>query len=118
MKLTDLQLYQENNKYYLSAKLLHEDKKGYYEASIPKIDLHISRDCEVNISSGHDCFGVPYKMVDIDLGFGLLCVKPFNEKGDFITMTCLEEKVHEMTLDEIENELGYKIKLKKESRPC
>jgi len=112
MKLTDLQLYQENNKYYLSAKFFYEDKQGYYEASIPKIDLHISPDCEVNISSGYDCFNVPYKIVDVDLGFGLLYAKPFNEKGDFFTLTRLEEKVHEMTLDEIEKALGYKIKLK------
>lgn len=114
MKLTDLELYQENNNYYLSVKFLHEDKKGYYEVSIPKIDLHISHDCEVNISSGYDVFGVPYKIVDIDLGFGLLYAKPFNEKGDLFTMTCLEEKIHKMTLAEIEKELGYKIELQKE----
>ncbi len=112
MHLTDLQLYQENNKYYLSAKLLHEDKRGYYEMSIPKINLNISQDCEVNITSGCDCFGAPYRTVDVDLGFGRLYAKPFNNKGDHIVYTCLEEKVHEMTLDEIEKTLGYKIKLK------
>ena len=115
MKLTDLKLYQENNNYYLSAKFLHEDKKGYYEVSIPKIDLHVSPNCEVNISGGHDCFGAPYKIVDVDFGFGLLYAKPFNEKGNFFTTTCLEEKVHKMTLTEIEKELGYKIELQKEN---
>ena len=112
MHLTDLQLYQENNKYYLSAKLLHEDKRGYYEMSIPKIYLDISQNCEVNITNRCDCFNTSYTTVDVDLGFGRLYAKPFNDKGDRIVYTCLEEKVHEMTLDEIEKTLGYKIKLK------
>ena len=113
MKLNDLQLYQENNKYYLSAKFFYEDKRGYYELSIPKIELPVSSSCcEVNLNSGYDVLDVPYKIVDVDFGFGLLYAKQFNDKGDFFTLTCLEEKVHEMTLDEIEKELGYKIKLK------
>lgn len=112
MKLTDLQLYKENNQYYLSAIFFHEDKKGYYELSVPKIKLPVSQDCEVNMTSGCDCFNKAYKTVDVHLGFGSLSAKPFNDKGDLLTLTCLEEKVHKMTLAEIEEELGYKIELK------
>lgn len=117
MKLQDLQLYQENNKYYLSANFLYENKIGFYDLSIPKIELPISPSCcEVNLNSGYDDCNVPYKIVDVDFGFGLLYAKQFNDKGDFFTLTCLEEKVHEMTLDEIEKALGYKIKLKEKTK--
>ena len=113
MILNDLQLYKENNKYYLSAIFDYEDKKGFYELSVPKIEFPVSQHCEVNLVSGHDELNVPYRIVDVDLGFGsLLYAKSFNSEGDFFKLTCLEEKVHEMTLDEIEKALGYKIKLK------
>ena len=39
--IKDLQLYKENNKYYLSALVEHEDKRGVYEVSIPKIEFPI-----------------------------------------------------------------------------
>lgn len=117
MKVKDLQLYKENNKYYLSALLDEEDKRGYYEVSIPKIILPISFDCFVN-NETDTYFGVPHRTVTIDLGFGGLYVEPFDDDNNYYTMKVLNEKVHEMTLDEIEKELGYKVKLKEENRPC
>lgn len=112
MTLNDLQLYKENNKYYLSAMFFHEDKKGYYEVSIPKIKLPVSQDCAVNFSSRYDDYHKPYKIVDVDFGFGILFAEPFDDECNFLTMKCIEEKVHPMTLAEIEKELGYKIELK------
>jgi hypothetical protein len=113
MKLTDLQLHKENGKYYLSAIFLHEDNKGIYEASIPKIEFPIPLECELNSTSYVDSWNrtVHYE-ANVDFGFCKLDVLPFDGKDKFFTMTCLEEKVHEMTLDEIEKALGYKIKLK------
>ena len=113
MTVKDLQLYKENNRYYLSALLDHEDKKGYYEVSVPKINLPISLCCGINTETD-TYFGVPHHTVTIDLGFGGLYVEPFNDENNHFTMTCLDEKVHKMTLAEIEKELGYKIELQKE----
>lgn len=116
MILKDLQLYKENNKYYLSAIFDYENKKGFYELSVPKIEFPVSQHCEVNLTSGYDELHVPYRIVDVDLGFGkILYAKSFNDEKDFFTLTCLEEKVHKMTLGEIEKELGYKIELQKEN---
>ena len=111
MILKDLQLYKENNKYYLSALLDQETKNGYYEVSVPRIRLPISFDCHINCETD-TYFGVPHHTVTIDLGFGDLYVEPFDDDNNYYTEKCLEEKVHEMTLAEIEKELGYKIKLK------
>lgn len=117
MTVKDLQLYKENNKYYLSALLDHEDKRGIYEVSMPKIRLPIYSDCAINAES-NNYFGTPHYTVTVNFGFGELDVESLDENNNFYTLTCLEEKVYEMTLAEIEKELGYKIKLKEENRPC
>ncbi len=116
MHLTDLQLYKEDDKYYLCAKFLHEDKRGLHEVSIPKIEFPVSPNCDVSLNSGYDSSYVPYRNVQVDFGFDtLFYARSFNDEGHLFTITCIEEKVHEMTLAEIENTLGYKIKLKEEN---
>ena len=67
MTIKDLQLYKENNKYYLQALLDEEDKRGYYQVSIPKIRLLISFDCFVN-NETDIYFGVSHRIVSVDLG--------------------------------------------------
>ena len=46
------------------------------------------------------------------LGLGKLYAEPFDNDENYYTVTCVEEKVHKMTLADIEKELGYKIELK------
>ena len=109
--LKDLKLYKENEKYYLSALLIHEDKEGVYEASIPKIELPIASDCSIDYT--HETYGYhPETIFTVDFGFGKLYVLPFDDDKNYCTLTCIEEKVRKMTLAEIEKELGYKIELK------
>ena len=112
MTVKDLQLYKENNTYYLSAILHYENEKGIYETSIPRIELPISSNVQVDIESYCDIWKKVIKFGSVDFGFGKLSIKPFNDEGNFFTTTCIEEKVHKMTLAEIEEKLGYKIKLK------
>lgn len=111
MTIKDLQLYKENDQYYFSAVFNYEDKKGYYEMSVPKIKLPISY-CQITHDHSYDILYGDVHDVKVDLGFCTLNAYPFNDKGTFFTVTCLEEKVHKMTLAEIEKELGYKIELK------
>jgi hypothetical protein len=113
MKLTDLHLNKKDGSYYyLSATLLHEDEKGYYEINVPKIPLHISKEINLTHSIETNTY-VPYEYATIDLGFGELDIFK-DDDGNFFTATCIEEKTHEMTIDEIEKKLGYKIKIVKE----
>lgn len=113
MTVKDLQLYKENNQYYLSTVLNYEDKSGYYEISVPKIELPISN-CQVSIESAYDIWCGYQKTAKVDFGFCILDALPVvtDNQETLFTMKCIEEKVHPMTLDEIEKELGYKIELK------
>lgn len=112
MTIQDLQLYKENNRYYLKAILLHEDKKGFYTITIPKIKFPITNPMSINTETTHDIWNGTQKTAHIDFGFGGLEIIPDESTDTFYTTICLEEKVHKMTLAEIEEELGYKIELK------
>lgn len=112
LKLKDLQLYKENDKYYLSAIFAQEDEIGFHEISVPKILLPISPKCSVDTDIGATIFGVVYNTVAVDFGIVRLHAEPFDDKRNFYTKKLISEKAHEMTLEEIEKELGYKIKLK------
>ena len=114
MIVKDLQLYKEGNKYYLKAILFHEDKKGFYEITVPKIKFPITNPTSINTESTYDIWYGNQTTAHIDFGFGGLEIMP-NNSGLFYTATCIEEKVHKMSLAEIEKELGYKIELKKEN---
>ena len=109
--IKDLQLYKENNRYYLSALVEHEDERGVYEISIPKIELPVERNCIID-KTVIDRNYKPHTVVSINFGLGELYAEPFDDSGDYYTVTCVEEKVHKMTLADIEKELGYKIELK------
>lgn len=109
--IKDLQLYKENNQYYLSALVNYEDKSGIYEISIPKIKFPIERNCIIDRTIGERNYK-PYTTVSIDFGLGKLYVEPFDNNDSYYTVTYVEEKVHKMTLADIERKLGYKIELK------
>ena len=111
--IKDLKLYKEDNKYYLSAFIDYENKQGIYEISVPKIKLPITQNCCINNTSG-TCDSKFYTTVSIDFGLGELYAEPFDDSGHYYTVTCIEEKVHKMTLADIEKELGYKIELKED----
>ena len=107
-RITDLKLYKENDQYYLSALIAHEDKNGIYEVSIPKIKFPVTPECTIKHIQKSDYY-MPYITVGLDFGLGTLYAEPFNSQGHCFTLTCIEEKVRKMTLADIEKELGYKI---------
>lgn len=113
LKLKDLQLYKEDDKYYLSAIFDQEDEAGFYELSVPKILFPIAPNCSIDINVGTNIFGVLYNnTVAVDFGVVRLYANPFDNEGNLYTKKLISEKAHEMTLEEIEKELGYKIRLK------
>lgn len=115
MTVKDLKLYKEDNQYYLSGVFNYENENGFYELTVPKIEFPVQRNIEMNSSCCSDLWGHTFKFAKVDFGFCRLDVLPFNEDKDLYTLTCLEEKIHTMTLAEIERELGYKVKLKEEN---
>ena len=107
----------KTNKYYLSAVYYAEDDKGKYKIEIPNIKLNVRTDRLPNISEflvDHHYIAPPTYVQEIDLGFGSLRLGICQGgafKGSTYIMTTLEEKTQELTLEEIEKKLGYKIKI-------
>ena len=111
-ELKDIKLVHEITEWYLDLTYEYEDKKGIYEIHIPRVILPISDNMmpfiDINRSRYHDpCIqmGV-YKLplAEAETKHGVEGKYPY-------TIKTLNEKCQEMTLEEVEKKLGYKIKL-------
>lgn len=98
--------------YYLSATYRVEDNHTIREIDIPKIRLNLD-DKRFRIEIENDPF-LCHRVGRVDLGFGELPIDwDMNKDGQayLFTEKILEEKYTEMTMDEIEKKLGYKVKI-------
>ena len=112
LELKKFELLKDERGYYLSAKYMVEDKHSIREVDIPKIRLKLDEEC-FHIKTMHDPHGC-YRVANIDLGFGELPLDwDKNEDGlaYLYREKILQEKYTEMTMDEIEKKLGYKVKI-------
>ena len=103
--LKDLQLHHDKNGYYLSAKYDIKDGENHYEMNIPRLELYIKGYPDITVNGGSLRFGWADECL-INLGFGDLPARKVNEA--WYTYKTITE---ELTLDEIEKRLGYKIKI-------
>jgi hypothetical protein len=79
------------------------------ELHIPRIAIPLNPN-NIKIKADCDCVvGAPVRYY-ADLGFGEMKLLP-DKNGAAFTITTIEEKPKEMTLDEIEKKLGYKVKI-------
>lgn len=92
--------------YFLSLTYRYEDENGEYEVHYPKIILYIVR------NSLPKCKATRTDSMTVNFGMG-----EFDIFESPQTKT-IREKEYEMTLEEIEEKLGYKVKIveKKERR--
>lgn len=109
-KLTKLELYSENDEYYLRAEyeVIYTHRKT--KITIPKIRLPLFNNPliikgVVNLDS---MYTKPTH--EINIGFGELEMCD-DHKGNFMYEEVLEEYVQKMTIDEIEKKLGYKVEI-------
>lgn len=107
-------LYDEDGKYYLKLIYTFSNSNGVFEIEIPKVRLQIETLVEINnTSEGITCGGI-YKRTALrnNLKFESFTL-PFeiDSNGNTFTIECIEKFLKEMTLEEIENKLGYKIKI-------
>lgn len=95
--------------YYLSAKYRVEDVHSIREIVIPRILLGVKPNFVAIRQEGDT-----WLRSEADIGFGY-CTLGDADFGNGINTNfiehILEEKTHEMTLDEIEKKLGYKVKI-------
>lgn len=120
--LKDLKLYEENGQYYLDATYVKESLNQIAEIHVPKIQLpFISSGCDtITINQGTYCN--IYNKAYIEVGIYTFPIEKvyetkhakadvLSDNGVYYTWKFIDEKTKEMTLEEIEQKFGHKIKL-------
>lgn len=105
--LDDIHVYEDDGKYFVDVSYIIEDDYTKSRLHVHKIALPIKSDMIVLHCA--TCCGNEH----LSVSFGEECkLKAVPDaSGNLYTKTVIEERPHEMTLAEIEEELGYKIKI-------
>lgn len=121
-QITDMEFYQENNRFYGKIKARGEDEKGVWELEVPKVFTGFSVGERVFPEEVYDpdFMREPDKRVVIN-GQRFNVEKAFDTKvkHDILyKMNLVEPRVVDMTIEEIEEKLGHKIRIvdKKEDK--
>ena len=96
-------IHSEDGKYFLHVAYILENDNGIYKLDFPRVDLPIRE--------RHFITGESWGFPTIDLGIGDRRLYRSPETKKEYTIETLEEKVHKLTLAEIEERLGYKIEI-------
>ena len=116
VRLNQRSVYVENGRIFLCLSYLYNDEKGTHEFLMPKIDLGLS---PIRFSFKREEFDVglcaeAHLLNDNGCEFLLLPkyvpVDGANRAVSYIDKI-IKPAVHEMTLEEIERELGYSVKI-------
>ena len=105
----NIELYQEDGRYYFKVDFDYEDDYAYYKGKIERIPFDF-RLYSIKMRNDDYFFNSKTK-ITVNLG---MCedmeIYP-NNNGDYFTLTVVKEKIYEMTMEEIEKKLGYKVKI-------
>lgn len=114
VKITNqkFELYEEDGKYYLRVDFDYENEYGTYKGHVNKIKFDFllkgieyeHRGCS---QSARAEFVVPSNDTCVNCLFDIL----MDSSNNLFTIESVKEKVHEMTVEQIEKKLGYKIKI-------
>lgn len=110
VKLTRISLGRDSVGYYISVIYEYEDERGFHELRVPRILLPIDENKFPNISVPDYSIGDRFSVM-IDIGFGPAYIYKDTDKDTFIEDILVQEKIHRMTITEIENKLGYRIEI-------
>lgn len=108
-KLTDIQFFEENGQYFFRLKYRYEDDRSVSEIMIPKLCIPIAID-RLIISKEKLWSDYTYT-ADIGFGHCYMCAVMVNGESTVYAEKIIKEKTKEMTVSEIEKQLGYKIKI-------
>jgi hypothetical protein len=121
--LKNAHLFAEYGQFYISAKYIYEDEYVKKEIIVPKIKIPFCHDDDLGISLNtetlaiRDTFGIlsGREMATIYDGMNTLDLKPGKVDGHigeyFFVEKIIEEKKVDLTIEEIEKKLGYKIRV-------
>lgn len=109
-ELTNAEIYLDGDEYFLRLEYDYENCSRNYKIVFPKVVIGIPTnripDFIEEISTNHA--SKPGKYLTFGSEEHLLLP---DEYGRYMYKIITKEKIHEMTIDEIEKELGYKIKI-------
>lgn len=97
----------DKNNWFLNVIIKHEDDKGIYETEIPQVEL-FNGNPTVSIDKKTDYLRRSYVELRIN-GNTFDCIE--QKDGTVFYSKCIKEKKKKMTVEEIENKLGYKIEI-------
>lgn len=104
------ELIEEDGQFYLSITCLCENERQIREIVIPRVTLPLNRHTPMNVTGENSYARIwPYENVSLHLEDHNFKLKPVG--GKYFTETVIKEKTQELTLEEIEKRLGYKVKI-------
>lgn len=103
--LKNFEAHEENGKFLARATYQFEDEKGTWEMVANNIVLPLCR-TGFSLSQNYDGYE------EIDFGLGLCRIESCDQ-GGYIKTTLIKEKIHDMTVEEIEEKLGYRVRIVK-----
>lgn len=107
-KLLDAELVKEDGTYYITTKYRLETDYDVREVTISKVPLPLNNYPDVQRDTlYYNNIGVTN--VKVDLGYGRIMI-PDTDDPIYIEKV-IEEKVEELTIEEIEKRIGHKIKI-------
>ena len=118
-KLSNIIPFVENDRWYLKLVYKYEDEKGKHTVVIPKVSLPFDQDYVPNIVSVQSYYGVICERPHIELvremavysgTCGIASEHGLKDPSYYFDVIT-EPAYKEMTLDEIEKKLGYKVKI-------
>ena len=113
--LKDAELIKEDGKYYITAKYDLETDYDIREFTVERVPLPLNNEARIDHMPDEELWfdNNPrmhiYKRTIVDLGYGKIMVP--NEGRIFIKEEIIKGKTQELTLEEIEQKLGYKVKI-------
>lgn len=102
VRLKSFKTYEEEGLYFAHIVYQYEDNRGLWEMIVPKVRIPVE---PYNFDLQLDPDGST-----LDFGFGKCCIYPV-DMDVYAKKVLIEEKIHEMTVEEIEEKLGYRVKI-------
>lgn len=102
VRLKSFKTYEEEGLYFAHIVYQYEDNRGLWELTVPKVRIPVEP-YRFDLKHGPDGS-------TLDFGVGKCCMYPV-DMDVYARKVLIEEKIHEMTVEEIEEKLGYRVKI-------
>lgn len=116
--LKEAKTYQDiSGNWFISLTYSYDDTDGRHELIYPKVELPFASKIFPNVYTEDDCWFEPRMFMTTYCNHIVYKGAPTDPRTGETLDAChmvdilVEPKIHEMTLDEIENKLGYKVKI-------